>query len=366
MESKHILYYIAGKFRKIIYRLYGSPVDGVLQSGALCRVDDPTSDITHGDVIHPCVRYIAEGFEGHHWWMVYTPLYGWNDKLENPRLCYADAEKGKTPTDWKFYCFIKDCPVTGYNSDPTMLFKDGKLYVFWRECHTPRAKENGCYYVVVGCYVVGKTITYLNNIQIKEQNLYFDRDVCPTMIDSNGVIVAYSLYQRYEPSFIHVFPMPILKKVLRFFDLLNVFRLYSRIKCLGIVIWTGEIEGSYKYVKTVKIKGVSRLYQPWHMDFFKTTSMDDGHLLFAVVQSNEKFADICLAWSEDSEQFYLCNSPLFSSHAKSMNGLYKPTAQVVDGVFYLYYTAQDAENKSLHRLFVATMDWKDLKHQLGI
>lgn len=366
MKSKRFFYSFAGFFRKQLYFLYGRPIEGVLKQGVLCRVEDPTSDITHGDVIHPCVRYIEEGFEGHHWWMVYTPLYGWNDKLENPRLCYADAEKGKTPTEWKFYCFIKDSPVTGYNSDPTMIYKDGKLYVFWRECHTPRTRELGCYYAVVGCYVLGKTVVYLSNTQMVEQNLYVDKEVCPTVIDSNGILKVYSLHQRYEPSIIHVFPKKILRVILRFLDLSNVFRLYSRIKCRGIAIWTGEIEGSYQYVKTVKMKGISRLYQPWHMDLFKTPSEKNGRSLFAVVQSNEKFADICLAWSADGELFCLCDTPLFSSHAKSMKGLYKPTAQVVDDVFYLYYTAQDAENESLHRLFVTTVDWKDLKHQLGI
>ena len=366
MEIKSFFFFSASQFRKLIYRLYGRPIEGVLTHGVLCHVEDPTSDVTYGDVIHPCVRYIEEGFEGHQWWMVYTPLYGWNDKLENPRLCYSDAEEGEIPTVWKFYCNIKECPTTGYNSDPTMLFKDGKLYVFWRECHTPRTKDLGCYYAVVGCYVQGKIVTYLNNTQMEEQNLYIDKEVCPTMIDSNGTIKAYSLHQRYEPSIIHVFPMKVVKILLRFFDLLNVFRLYSRIKCLGIAIWAGEIEGSYQYVKTVKIQGVSRLYQPWHMDFFDTDLEEGKRSLFTVVQSNEKFADLCLAWSEDGEHFCLCDFPLFTSHMEGMKGLYKSTAQVVDGVFYMYYTRQDAENESLHRLFVTTIDWKDLKRKLGI
>lgn len=368
MEIKRCFFALAGSFRKLLFRLCGKPIEGVFKSGALCQIEDPTGDVTHEDVIHPCVRYIEEGFEGHRWWMVYTPLYGWNDKLENPRLCYADADKGKVPTKWFFYCDIIGCPTTGYNSDPTMLYKEGKLYVFWRECHTPRAKSLGCYYVVVGCRVIGKNVTYLSNIQMQEQNLYDDKEVCPTIIDSDGIIKAYSLHQRYEPSCILVFPKPILKGVLRLLDLFNVFRLYSRIKCRGIAIWSGsgEIENTYHYIKTAKIQGVGRLYQPWHMDLFKATSEKGNRLLFAVVQSNEKFADICLAWSEDGETFNLCKTPLISSHSKKMNGLYKPTAQVVDGVFYMYYTIRDPENKSLHKLYVTTKDWNSLISDLGI
>lgn len=354
-------------FRKQLYRVYNIPLQGVWEYGVKCNIQDPTSEITHGDVIHPCVRYIKEGYEGHHWWMVYTPLYGWNDKLENPRLCYAE-ENGieKLPTMWKFYCIIEKTPPTGYNSDPTMLYHDGKLYVYWRECHTPRIRELGAYYSVVGCYVKNHTVFYLKKIQIIEDNIYNDKEVCPTFMVSNGTIKVYSLFQRYEPAKLHILPKTILRYLFRFFDFTNALRLYSRIKCRGVAIWSGTVDGVFKYEKTVHIEGVNKLYQPWHMDLFKVESENNENSLFAVVQSNEKFADICLAWSKDGEHFCLCEQPLISSHTIGIKGLYKPTAQVVDGIFYLYYTVQDKDNESLHQLYVATMDWNELLHKTGV
>ena len=45
-------------------------------------------------------------------------------------------------------------------------------------------------------------------------------------------------------------------------------------------------------------------------------------------------------------------------------GIYKPTAGVVDGLFYLYYTAQNLDNRSLNRMYLTTMDFKTLLQKL--
>lgn len=131
------------KYKNFLFQIHGRPIKGILSKGVPCTMEDPTPDKTYGDVVHPCVRYIPEGFEGHQWWMVYTPYYGKTDGMENPRLCYADAKEGEVPTTWKFYCIIKDKPEKGNNSDPTLIFHCNKLYVFWRENETDHAKDFG-------------------------------------------------------------------------------------------------------------------------------------------------------------------------------------------------------------------------------
>ena len=360
MKVKSVVLQIARYFRRFVYYIYNRPLKGVLDEGISCQVEDPSSEMTHGDVIHPCVRYIEEGFEGHHWWMVYTPLYNWNDKLENPRLCYSDAEKGETPRMWRYYCTIKDCPSEGYNSDPTMLYYDGHLYIWWRECHTPRTKQSGCYYAVVGCCVKDHVVVPMNQVQMVENNIYIDKEVCPTVMSTKDGFRAYSLHQRYEPLSFHCLPDKLLRGLLKLCDIANTFRLYSRIKCRGVAIWNGKPGKPLKYMKTVPIKGVHRLFQPWHMDLF-TDSVEENGMLYAVVQSNEKFADLYLTWSQDGEQFTWCDVPLIMGQTESMKGLYKSTAQVVDGVFYLFYTVQDSKDKALHGLYVTTMNWEELR-----
>ena len=88
------LHSFSAVYRHLLYRLCRRSESGVLSSWTPCQVEDPTVEQTFGDIVHPCVRYIEEGFEGHQWWMAYTPYYGGNAELENPRLCYLDVYKG--------------------------------------------------------------------------------------------------------------------------------------------------------------------------------------------------------------------------------------------------------------------------------
>lgn len=41
-------------------------------------------------------------------------------------------------------------------------------------------------------------------------------------------------------------------------------------------------------------------------------------------------------------------------------GIYKPTAGVVNGNFFLYYTAQDKDNRALNKLYLTAMDFGEL------
>lgn len=85
-------------------------------------------------MVHPCVRYIPEGYLGHKWWLVYTPYFRSDASLEQPVLCYAESDDAEIfPRSWKTHCLVKDKLEDGYNSDPTLLYYEGKLYVYWRE-----------------------------------------------------------------------------------------------------------------------------------------------------------------------------------------------------------------------------------------
>ncbi len=61
------------RYKNFLFRIHGRPIKGILSKGIPCTMEDPTPNETHGDIVHPCIRYIPEGFEGHQWWMVYTP-----------------------------------------------------------------------------------------------------------------------------------------------------------------------------------------------------------------------------------------------------------------------------------------------------
>jgi len=354
------------RYKNFLFRIHGRPIKGILSKGVPCNMEDPTPDKTHGDVVHPCVRYIPEGFEGHQWWMVYTPYYGKTDGMENPRLCYADAKEGEVPTTWKFYCIIKDKPEKGYNSDPTLIFHCNKLYVFWRENETDHAKNLGYSRATFGCCVQQNEVTYLESPTLVEKTIQTDHEICPTIMETAGKLYAYSIHIRFNPKWVFYFPQSLMRQLYRFRIIEFAYLLVgsNRMKTHGAALWEGEaIEKPFQYVKTIPFKGVSRLYRPWHMDLFEAENEEGKTSLFAVVQTDEKFADICLAQLKDNHfQFY--PQPLVTNKSIGMIGIYKPCAVMLNDTFYLYYTARDDSDASLNRLFVTSMPWKKvLKRQ---
>lgn len=368
MDKKVAILKLIEKYRRLLYLLHGRSTRGILPAGVLCNVKDPTEVITHSDVVHPCVRFVKEGFEGHQWWMVYTPLYGGDDSLENPRLCYADSVKDGAPTEWEYYCTIRNCPQTGYNSDPTLFFKEGKLYIFWREVDTPEAKNFSASYITIGCYVEHKNVVYLCNPQLVEplerEAIHDDREICPTLISRGDTKRFYTMHLTLAPNFIFSIPSHISSFIYRHnvFFLLKALGLYSNIKSHGVAMWDcNSIEGKYHYVHTKPFANQSCLYQPWHMDIVQNESITD---LYAVVQTSLFFADICLTYSRDGEQFRFFKKPLLTSRSIGMSGIYKPTALVVDNRFYLYYTARDNDDFKLNRLYVTSMEWPALLQML--
>ena len=121
---------ILSLYRKLQYKICGRSKYGTMSPGALCTHTPFEEEINHGDVVHPCVRYIPEGYLGHKWWMIYTPYYKSNDKTENPILCYGDNETNVPPTHWIVAYQVQGQPTKGYNSDPALLYADKKLYAF--------------------------------------------------------------------------------------------------------------------------------------------------------------------------------------------------------------------------------------------
>ena len=101
---------LLNSYRKVQYATFGRPVLGELCPGVPCRIEPFKAEINHGDVVHPCVRYISDGYEGHCWWMVYTPYYGADASMENPILCYAESNEPVPPVEWKVYGEVKGKP----------------------------------------------------------------------------------------------------------------------------------------------------------------------------------------------------------------------------------------------------------------
>ena len=351
--------------KMIKYKVFGRYPEGLMAPGNLCHVEDPTFEQTHGDVLHPCVRFVENGFEGHTWWMAYTPCYD-TPALENPVLCYADGPGNKPPTDWRYYCSIVGSPGTGYNSDPTLLFQDGKCFVHWREYHTPKAKDLGCYETTFGGVVENRAVRFNEVQQLTESAENHDREISPTFISLDGLPRAYAVHIRLRKKREKNPPSGMRRLFGRIPAFLRRLGLCQQKRSRGVAVWDGpSLTGQFTYSKTIPFKNVNWLYDPWHMDLFEAPDKTGTKRLYAVVLTNDYEGDICLARSDDGERFSFFRKPLLTPQTVGGNGIYKPTAVMADGVFHLFYTVRSPTDRRLNMLYVTSERWLDLLDRLN-
>lgn len=344
---------ILSAYRKMQYKVCGRNEYGVMPAGIECSHTPFEEEINHGDVVHPCVRYIEEGYLGHKWWMVYTPYYAANDKTENPILCYGENESDEPPTHWIVKYQVQAQPSKGYNSDPTLFFDDDKLYVMWRENLTERCCEadllRGTFGAVVGAEGIGEVFGPL----VGTDDFEIDPEVSPTFLKSrDGTYRCLAMHLKFHSRTISSMRSALKKIVSTLANVLDLVGIWSQQKSFGIAQWDSDsINATYKLNKTVRFDNCNNLYRPWHMDFFEYKEK-----LYAIVQTNQSNADICLAESENGINFRMFDLPLMTNKTSGKIGIYKPTGGVVGDCFYLYYTAQHQNDRRQNRLYLSTCD----------
>ncbi|UKI45462.1 MAG: hypothetical protein L6V92_07575 [Phocaeicola vulgatus] len=348
---------ILNVYRKIQYTFCGRFHLGVMPIGEVCSHEPFEQEINFGDVVHPCVRYIPEGFLGYKWWMVYTPYYKSNDKTENPILCYAKGNEITPPTHWCIHSLVQGQPQKGYNSDPVLLYVHNKLYVFWRENFTARCKANDFAHATFGALVEKNGISKVFGPIVGTSDAEVDPETSPAFIkEENGTFRCLATHITFHSKIIKSLPKSLQRIVNQLLLVLDLLGVWSQQKAHGVAQWSCEkVDGIYHYDKTIRFENKNPLYRPWHIDFFEWDK-----ILYAVVQSNQCNADICLAESKDRVHFRLFRKPLMTNETCGKVGIYKPTAGVVNGNFFLYYTAQDVENRALNKLYLTTMNFNEL------
>lgn len=154
----NIINRVLGKARRIILRPHV-----VMRPGRELNVDSlelNKINNQYGDwFVHPCVRYISEGFAGHKWWMVVTPYPNYNSKMENPLLYYGNGNADIPPTDWTLIGVVQDTHKEGYNADGNIFFDGNKLWIFWKESDTINTRKESGFKSMMGCCYDGKTFS---------------------------------------------------------------------------------------------------------------------------------------------------------------------------------------------------------------
>jgi hypothetical protein len=293
--------------------------------------------------------------------MIYTPYFNADPKLENPILCYGISENGRVPVYWKNHSLIRDTPEFGYNSDPSIYFDGNRLVVFWRENLTPRTNSDK---LIRATY--GTILDEYHNIEIEtplliEKSIDVDRQLSPTILKFNGLYRAYSSHFRLKIDKLHPKNKALDKVVCSIFRILSSLEFFQEMKSLGVAIWEStSLQQPFTYIKTVKIQNSNKLYQPWHFDFFEY-----GNKLYILIQSNQFNADICLGVSDDYENFRIYEKPLLTLQDIGKVGFYKPTGVVYNDVLYLYYTAQDTDNRGKNKLYSTSYPMKKLLEKIS-
>lgn len=315
-----------------------------LSIGEIIDIVTPQEENYHNDCLHPCIREVPEGFCGYTWIMVQTPYYGNNNKLENPIL-YGSVDE-TYPKNWTPLCVVKETPSKGFNSDATIYYEAGKLFVFWREVNTPLCDELGVSMTTVGvsttdCLHFSPAKVYLTN---KHKN--YDLEQSPVLIKKNENYLFYAVHYQYYP-----------------------FR-----RNIGLTLWVGSnldkpdflLKKQLKLPKAIvcdklkqfrifkKIIFVPKPLQHdvWHIDIFEYNSI---LYLFTCAEFGD---NLVLYQSINGNNFTVCRKPLVNAHKSETKWnfrpyFYKPTGFIKDNILFLYYTTKTPENPLRNVLFLS-------------
>lgn len=314
--------------------------------GLPVEIKTPDYEKYRNDCLHPCVRFIPSGFSGYQWWMVQSPYYGRDSKLENPILYFS--KDTFFPLKWECSGIIQETPLTGFNSDPTLFYEDNKLWIFWREYLTPLCKELQVSKATVGVSTLdGKNFSPVQ-VYLTEKELDIDREQCPILMKQDDRYLFYTVHYQHRP--------------VR--------------KNIGLAIWEGtslekpdfkikemiKMETVYTADKFKQLKiGKHIFFFPkplkhdvWHFDLFK---YKNKLYMFSVAEWGD---NIMMSVSDDFKNFKTFRKPLINAHFSEQAcgrrpNFYKPTGYIVNDTLYLYYTIAAKDDEKRNELYLTNV-----------
>lgn len=268
-------------------------------------------------LVHPCVRYIEKGLNGHKWWMAVTPYPNANSRYEQPILFYGEGNDTIPPKNWRFVGLVQDWhPDGGYNADPNLFFDGTKLWIFWKECKTSNTDREHAYNCVMCKYFDGKKfgtpIRVLNNNDSINVRL-----TAPIVYEKEGKI------KLIATEFEH--PRDHENEALPFGN-------------SHFAVW--ELRGAefsrdaFSYQKKA-IQNYKKGFDFWHADICQLNDF-----LYASVVTPGQANEILIGFSKNGENFNFLPKPLLSSKGNGISRMYKPSLVFVGKTAYLFYPAR--------------------------
>ena len=340
MKLLDLPYKIYRRFRRFLFRKKTAMRKGVelnVDPVALNQINP-----NYGDwFVHPCVRYIPEGFAGHHWWMVVTPYPKGNSKYENPVLYYGDGETEEPPKNWYIVAVVQDThPEGGYNADGNIYYDGEKLWIIWKENDTNNVRKENGNRVIMGCSYDGKSFS---TPQVFAQNpddrsMYLAAPVLYKIGDSIKMLGVYSPVMGDNERGKEKKPRSIAVFGLKNSDFSNLPFDFEEI-------------AEQKYYKG---------FDFWHIDCF------DRNGKYYCLVTPESGNEILLGVSDNGLNYDFYDTPLLHENGKErVPYMYKPSGVLIGNKFHLFYPSKLKDGGKVH-IFCTTVCFDNLLKQLSV
>lgn len=267
---------------------------------------------------HPSVKYFADGFGGHKYWMAYTP-YPWNaSKKENPCITYSDdginwSEDGISNP-------IQPAPAgSGYNSDTHLVYANGLLECWWRE-----VDDNN--------HEIIKRKKSENGINWQqEETLHITTTTNACSCISPTVIFEENIYK--------------------------IWVVYNR-ECLKY--YESQDGTNWRFVRDINVSTLDGVYKVWHFDIIKNKDKYEFVGCYQLNGAFDKNNFIYYAESTDNVTYSVPIKVLSNGEVGQFDDLelYRPCLCIDQNNNYrLYYGAQ--KNKAIWHIGLVTV--RDIK-----
>lgn len=315
---------IIGRIRNRIHRdIFRTPV--ALKLGKELNVDPIAVNKinpNYGDwFVHPCVRYIPEGFAGHRWWMVVTPYPRGNSKYENPVLYYGEGNTEDVPDDWTMVGVVQDThPEGGYNADGNIWFDGEKLWIIWKENDTNNTRKESGYRVIMGCYYDGEKFSepkvFAHNPD--DKSMYLAAPVLYPLGDTIKMLGVYS---------------PVMGD--------NVPGAVKKPRSIAVFSSDNkDYENINFQLEEIAEQVYSEGFDFWHIDCF------DGYGKHYCLVTPETGNEIRLGVSDDGLSYTFYDKPLLHRNGfQRVPYMYKASGVLIGEIFHLFYPSMIAKNK---------------------
>lgn len=263
-------------------------------------------------LVHPCVRYITEGFAGHKWWMVVTPYPNSNSYYEQPVLYYGDGNDGEPPQNWKFVSIVQEPHERGFNSDPNLFYDGKKLWIFWKESKTENTLESANWHSIMARSFDGSSWSPVQKMA-DNNDPHIANVFAPTILNIDGeIIMLATAFEHPRVSGSHL-PFG--------HNHLALWRLDRN-----------EIEGAHFVFDRVCKQSYPKDFNFWHADICQTSDNS-----YCCVVTDEQAKRLLIGKSNNGVEFKFSETPLLSSYGNNVSYIYKASPVFVNGSLYVFH-----------------------------